>query len=295
MGNDVPMLLQKNLIFGVQGLDNILTIKERYYQKNKSHMGGEFNPWYKLDPHLSQLPGRINREEKIINEEGFLSKLANFSLEGNYPLGKLGNCEPQMSVFENAAVLNQNLISQAQKLISKVTLLPWVKKLSDELIYGIIPLKNTNKEIEGGFSIAKTRGIIYMSINEDATLDALEFPINYIHELGHQSLMYYQLVDEIFKCDVNTTIYSGIKKMHRPVHLALHGLCALRFMQLACRELMKDKEYFPHKKLLKERYDFFEESSKETICSFKRAKIKFTKIGKRIFKELMFFHQRRIL
>ena len=135
------------------------------------------------------------------------------------------------------------------KALEYVLSVPSLRVIFNSLIKHIVPLnpkRGTVQNLGAGSSTLLGRGAIFLSIPDMGGLNSIQLAINIAHELGHQSLMIYQVANRIVKNDLAASTYSYVRKEKRPIIQSFHASFALAFMTEFLQEI--DGSGFSQKK-----------------------------------------------
>ena len=92
--------------------------------------------------------------------------------------------------------------------------------------------------------------------------------LDFLHELGHQTMFIYQLADPIIEHDDETMIYSGVREVNRTPYQALHAAVALTYMIVTTNLMLSDAQCVAGvKKLLLQEKNEMQVALRDTVRS----------------------------
>lgn len=164
-------------------------------------------------------------------------------------------------------------------------------QLFNELVTTIIPIyiKNNAKATTGvGFSSQEHKGAIFLSEPQIPSNQHIQLAISLAHELGHQSLILYQITDTIIeKNELDEPIYSHARKCNRPAIQAFHACVAISFMSYFLEGLNIEQFSVPEQKFINNKKHELNKNLKESVNLFLNTN--FTEIGKHLHLELLMY------
>lgn len=157
--------------------------------------------------------------------------------------------------------------------------------IAQSLVIQILPVRGNVLDWGNSVTSHLLPGLIFMGLGNPASpFPVQDMAVGFAHEIGHQALLIYQNADPILNGDLQTPIYSGVRKMHRPAIMAIHAAVALAYMIDTTQKLVKQatlKEETAHLR------DSQGHMTKNLIVSLNdMTRLSFTDIGARIMQDL---------
>ncbi len=134
---------------------------------------------------------------------------------------------------------NSSEIQEALRLISDS--LPWMGRLYKAVISDLVFVQKAGESrfVGGGASEYNFIGLIMMSLRPSNQFSEIDLAISIAHELGHNCFFLLQAgMLPVREEDWGKKIYSGIKKVRRPVYASLHAIVALMYMLVLVRSFL---------------------------------------------------------
>lgn len=190
-------------------------------------------------------------------------------------------------IFNNPEAISIFLsnIDAALEIINQST--PWALDVFESIISEICPIapSRSNKiKCDFGFSDLRVIGTIFTSVR-----DSKNFIYNtaqsLIHELGHNVVFLFQSGQDLFEDKSTTHIYSGIRKVERPIYGAFHGVVALAYMKVLAKANLEGNNFeFISEMDLNQLYSAYAEGIRQGLSALDSSKL--TKLGETILSEL---------
>lgn len=119
---------------------------------------------------------------------------------------------------------------------------PWISAIINEVVKELcFCSKYDDTRFVGGSSDHRLIGTIFCSLCPYPD-NILDLAISLVHEVGHQSLIIYQLgQDPISEQNTENVVYSGVRKTLRPIYGSFHAVVALGFMVSFCYDVAQSK------------------------------------------------------
>ncbi|ATH09314.1 hypothetical protein BIY24_15590 [Halobacteriovorax marinus] len=285
------MISSNSWILGDSAVQKLGLISSKYREQYKIDKGIQnFTPWYEIKGISSEDLLKLSSSEGLlIQDNSTLQTLKRLASGEKGDFGNLGVSGRDFyigQVSEETKVQNQDVLTHARELISKSV--PWVLGLEGKVLYHVVPINTVEAGLKAGFSTIDMKGVSFFTIPaKRSELDIVDFAIDYVHELGHQSLFMYQMSDKIFVDGHQTPIFSPIKNKERPAILAFHALCAIAFMKYFLVEglnknaFSESQSVYAKKKLIE-----MTEMHSVTLEGIQKSNLELTKLGNLIFEEL---------
>lgn len=286
----------KSWLLGAAALESLSRLTCSFRQAALSQVAplhgqapSNYLPWMDsfLDHKSTDLIAPHRLEGKLLIDKKIFSAIENvFEKDGN-TLGFILPEEKSFRIFREIAK-SQELIAQYRNGLDLFfSAGRYWETLFSTLCSFVVPIYSTRPSVRSGgvgFSTLRARGAIFLSPPSDLEHSHIELAINLSHELGHQSLMIYQGADPILEGDLNTPIYSVIRKTMRPAIWSFHAVVAIAFMVMFISDLMKNASLSNDEQAyLAERLDELRKSLAEGALTCK--KLNFTPVGQRLFNE----------
>lgn len=288
-----------NWLFGVPAAKNVIYLNEILKQrtlKSISQPGiAQYSPWV-CSPRISALNTPLPQTpDLLVTQQQQLKTISNLYSKNSdgddlswFGLAKSG-------FYIDVDIENRpNDIEIFNRSINLVRRNPDLQLLFDGLVSNVVPIKSKSlqRRKKGvGFSAPRARNAIFLSVPDITEFTELELAINIFHEVAHQAIFIYQSADKIIVSDLKAPVYSGIRRCHRPAIMAFHGAVALAAMIHAFQLSKSWPEYSSTDAI-----DYTNARIKELQLDLAQtlldlSKCKFTALGSRIYKELIYFLQ----
>ncbi len=184
----------------------------------------------------------------------------------------------------------ENLTESSFTFLEKIS--PWTSTLLQQTTAWIVPIyhEKYGRAFRRGFSHIDYLGCIFTTYAErkfqPEELQAMILAVDLAHEIGHQMLMLYQLADPILISDLDTPVYSSIRRCDRPAILALHACVATAYMLDAYQGTLARPAATDLQRTFAKN-SILELTNHQSVCLDSLSKsIKFTSLGGKIFDEL---------
>ena len=249
------------MLISFEELDFILDLNSRlrdktikwHNEKTDSRLS-KYTPWmcYPIrNSGREKLYSNYDFENKLCTDFNFLEELESFFYnEGKHIVEGFHNTLGNDFKLHKQINKQKELVSLYNHSIKILHQSNYLKSLWTNIIDIVVPL-NTDYQISGSRDYA--RGAILISIN--AINDPLILALELSHELGHNVLMLFNSTDNLVK-NLETEIYSGVRKTKRPAIQSLHAIFALTFILILLKELKQKPQILTSIKTKKEVVDF---------------------------------------
>jgi len=258
------------------------------FQKNF----GVYEPWmshYQDRDRFFRLHRLKDQAERpwIFTEADELELLdAVFALDMNH----LGFLEPEitywrvMSFDDTRPLAFRAVIEETVRIIRKYS--PEMSAKLAVLCHQIIPIESNGlpmRALGSGLSSHAYRNAIFLSLPEPHPLRLGEGVLNVVHEIGHQALILYQCGDPILSIDLNTPVYSVIRRTDRPAIKSVHAMAATAFML----KMLLDAQRFFHEEWGETRFRTRMQNLRSDLelALLSLHPSQFTSLGKRVYRE----------
>ena len=276
--------MNKKFFAGSDAVDSILKIARstnvKLIDKAKrinSASYADYEPWMSIPEFMKpsqlilKLPskkGRFLNSSSLIEIDQLLKSLGQG--HENIPSKESYNLRVCLVNKDELDHFNSRLKDAEDELI---LILPFFESLIHELIQFYIPMENPSDEhaFDYGMSVMWLKGAVFF---EKTQFPDLQRRVeNLAHELAHQIIIHYQLNNFLIEGDLNTKVYSGIRKKNRPAVLSFHGAAALSYMLLVAKAYSNQ-----------ERMNELKTALRNTLDSLKG--VSFTPVGNKLFEEM---------
>lgn len=179
-------------------------------------------------------------------------------------------------------------VDEGKQLLSEC--IPWMAQLYTELILCIVPIRHhlNGRPKKRGFSTPLAFGAIFLSFEDRVRSRGFaraEMATDLAHELGHHLLHLFQSADRLIESDLQTPVYSGVRKELRPAIMSLHASAALAAMISVTRSIAESAQSsLAEKEFAREKQAKYTRDQLDALRALRSAST-FTPLGERVMRE----------
>lgn len=163
----------------------------------------------------------------------------------------------------------------------------WIFSVGQKVVREVYPVRIRGGQYigAGGATNHHLIGALFLSLRP-APSEEVKLAISFAHEIGHTVLMIMQQGDAIILEHPDVTVYSPVRRCHRPLIMSLHAAVAAGYMVECAFDLSKSSD------LNAEERDYCVAFISEQIFHLKQTlndmrRFKFTEVGQKILHDLV--------
>lgn len=252
-----------------------------------------FQPQFSHPQTYSHLKELIHSPKLILEDkEVLLSRRESFSREKSKSLELISPGDNDLTVMTPNSDSFYEFIEELKVSVDLLSSDPNWESRINILVNEIIPIEPTSENIKmrkdgSGLSTHFYRKGVFLSRPMVDETRAFELALNLTHEMGHQALMAYEVLDDIIQGGPEVQSFSPIRQTSRPAIQSLHAVIAIVYMLEFIYAFERKLLQIIGPDYLNKRKAELKKGLKEGLYSLED--ISMTKLGNQIVSELQAF------